>query len=413
MIKYFDIVKTAFISLFVALVVFSCAPLDWGETEIGDIDRTVLLYMVADNNLSRYAEMDVAEIKKGDVPEVFGKGKSGNVLLMYLHKLDETPKLIRFSKDRRGNINEEIIEEYEEHNSLDKDVMREVLSHVANIFPSKEYGLVLWSHGTGWLPQGFYSNPVRSGVAQSSEPEWVDRYAHLVKSFGSSVPYGRYEMDIKDLASALPMKYDFIIFDACFMGGVEVAYELKDKCDYMIFSPAEVLAVGMPYDRVLKPLFTPGVEALVKVAETFYVANAEQGAATVSMIDTRVLDDLAEICFDIYQATGKAYLNLNMSEVQRYFRGNRPWFYDLDHFISKIAKPALNEDEPGLYEAFDAVMQRLVLCKYATDRFTVGYDFININNYSGLSTYVPNPENDYLAEYYKTLAWNKAVRFIE
>lgn len=406
MTEYRINIKSMIVFVLTVLFLHSCAGYDWGETEIGEINRTVLIYMVADNNLSRFADYDIAEIRKGDVPSLFGKGTTGDVLLLYLHKLNETPKLIRFSKDRFGVVNEEIVKEYGEQNSLDKDVMMEVLSYVANIFPSKEHGLVLWSHATGWLPQGYYANPKQSDITQSSDPEWVDRYSHLVKSFGSSETYGRYEMDLKELASALPLKYSFIIFDACFMGGVEVAYELKDKCDYMIFSPAEVLARGMPYDMVLGSLFTPGVEALKRVSEDFFKVNAADGAATVSMIETRMLNDLAEVCFDIFQTSGKAYLGLDMEELQGYFRGNRHWFYDLDDFMSRIANETL-------YRTFDEVMRRLVVCKYATEDYRVGYDVIHITNYSGLSTYVPNPENDYLAEYYKTLAWNKAVRMVE
>ena len=43
------------------------------------------------------------------------------------------------------------------------------------------------------------------------------------------------------------MKMDFIIFDACFMGSVEVAYELRDVCDKIVASPTEVIAEGMDY----------------------------------------------------------------------------------------------------------------------------------------------------------------------
>ena len=66
------------------------------------------------------------------------------------------------------------------------------------------------------------------------------------------------EIDITDLAEAIPMNMDYIIFDACFMGGVEVAYELMEKCDKMVFSQTEILADGMDYKTMCSYLFAAG-----------------------------------------------------------------------------------------------------------------------------------------------------------
>ena len=52
-------------------------------------------------------------------------------------------------------------------------------------------------------------------------------------------------IEIADLPGAIPMHLDFIIMDACLMGCVEVAYELRDKCDILIFSPTEILSSGI------------------------------------------------------------------------------------------------------------------------------------------------------------------------
>lgn len=51
----------------------------------------------------------------------------------------------------------------------------------------------------------------------------------VLKSFGSQSVADSlaYEMNINDMAEAIPMKLDYILFDACFMGGIEVAYEFR------------------------------------------------------------------------------------------------------------------------------------------------------------------------------------------
>jgi len=99
-----------------------------------------------------------------------------------------------------------------------------------------------------------------------------------------------------------------------------------------------------------------------------------------------------------------------MDSLQGYYRYDRHWFYDLDDFISRIA-------EEDRLSSFRTVMDDAVLYKRATDEFSLTINgrpemqFL-IKTFSGLSTYVPNPENPVLEEYYRTLAWNKAVRMV-
>lgn len=59
-------------------------------------------------------------------------------------------------------------------------------------------------------------------------------------------------MNIEDLKLVLQNAphFDFIMFDACFMQSVEVAYELRDCCDYYIGFPAENPGPGAAYDRM-------------------------------------------------------------------------------------------------------------------------------------------------------------------
>jgi hypothetical protein len=64
-------------------------------------------------------------------------------------------------------------------------------------------------------------------------------------------------MELADFANAIPYKLDFIIFDACFMGSVEVCYELKDKAEYIVASPTEILSPGFVYSSMMQHLFKP------------------------------------------------------------------------------------------------------------------------------------------------------------
>ena len=59
------------------------------------------------------------------------------------------------------------------------------------------------------------------------------------------------EIEIKDLANAIPYKLDYILFDACLMATVEVAWELRNVCDYLAVSPCEIPAAGFDFRNLV------------------------------------------------------------------------------------------------------------------------------------------------------------------
>lgn len=66
--------------------------------------------------------------------------------------------------------------------------------------------MVLFSHSSGWMPQNTLAN-----LQINSKSILVDN--------GS-------EMELTDFARSIPsQKFDFIIFESHFMGGIEVVYE--------------------------------------------------------------------------------------------------------------------------------------------------------------------------------------------
>ena len=322
-----------------------------GDMNVG---RTVLVYMAADNNLAPYARKNIEDMKQGEVPDYFDDG-SGNVLLVYADITGEEPKLIRLSRDRFGTVTEETLRVYDDQNSCSDSVMSAVLSDAATLFPSQESGLVLWSHGTGWLPEGYYSDPVYSSPdGAAAVPYHIeDPYAHLVKSFGTD---DGAEMDIRDLAGALPGHYSFILMDACLMGGVEVAYELRNKCDYFIGSAAEILANGFPYREVVGEFFR-GEEGL-RNACRLYREHYEDDGATIALVSTRSLGALADACRDVFASERDFIRELDMDSVQGYFRMNRHWFYDLGDFVEQLTETDSSVVGKDSVPVDDAVAER-------------------------------------------------------
>ena len=375
-------ISIVFLACFLALS--SCIKLDTPRPQ--SFSRTVLLYLACDgNNLQWYADTDLRNLVRGDIPVRTDKDEA---LLVFLDNGSGNPTLHRYYATADGNAYKELVKLYsEDFNSADPDNLKRVLDDVEYFYPSSHRGLVLWSHGTGWLPPGYYANPREPATAS-------------VKSFAHE---GSSEMEIKELADAITRHYEFILFDSCLMSTVEVAYQLRDKTDYIIASCAEVLVDGFPYTSLAQDFFYDhtgsGPAGLRSICQKYYdFYNALSGVsrtATVSLIDCSKLDELAAVCNKLFRSHKEDMKQVDPAGVQRYYTGNKHWFYDLDDYVAQFA----SRDE---YLEFSEVLERTVPFKLATD-WILGT--VRVRTHCGLSTYIPLTDAAYLNAYYQTLDW--------
>ena len=338
---------------------------------------------------------------------------------------DTFPLLVNIFKNKAGGVQIDTIYRFPYQNSCTKNAMKSVLNIAKTMCPAKKYGLVLWSHGTGWLPSGYYTlNPSStSSVMPSSSssanraalqasgsgrplfpepPGGVDPYAHMVKSFGSEL---KVEMSIFDIQEAIgDTHFDFIALDACLMGGIEVLYQLKDCCDYIISSPAEVLTDSFPYDKVIERMFNEDYTGVAKDFYDYYNAlSGEYRSATISTVKCSELEAVAEETAKLFDQYRSGISSLDVTTVQRYFRFNDHWFYDFKDYMDILC----GKSETA---ALAAALQKAVIAKYTTGLMITLE--IDPARFSGLSSYINNPEEETLTKFYQKYAWNDAVKMI-
>lgn len=327
------------------------------------VNRTVLVYMAADNNLWDNALRNIEQMKSSY--PIDGK----NNLLVFVNLPEEKPYLIKIEADT-----EIVIKQYEEFNSLEVQNMRRVLTEMISMYPANKYGLVLWSHGSSWLPPNFQT-----------------------RSFGEEKGL---QMDITELSDALPVKFDFILFDACLMGSIEVAYELKDNADYIIASSTETLYTGFPYDMIIPDLIavSPDLQKVAKKYMDYYrQLTGIYRSATISVINTKELEQLGEITSLLL---GGNSINMDLfdrSVVQRLDSYEEQYIFDFSDFIHK----AFPESQTA---SFDDQLKKVVLYKAHTDEFM---EIFFIKTYCGLSSYIPLKSRNDLNNYYQRLKWYK------
>ena len=384
------------------------------------------------NNLSSSLAEDIRDLEKGFIP---GSAPLENYLFVFSHLVESSystpssPKLQRIYLGPDGNPMKETLLEMEPGTISNRaECIREVLEFLKEKYPEIEsFGVLMSSHGTGWTPPGYcttgYKNEGNSDVIEwrrSAFPETYLSGEYLyepvpgVKSMGYTVtgvnPTVAYETDIREIADLLPFKLDYIIFDACFMGGVEVACEFRDKCNFVVASQTEILSDGMDYTTMISDLLEGNRADLVSLATNYFnhynLSSGSKRSATISVVDCSKLGTLAAVCRNLFRNYDISKDNVDASKLQKYFYyTNHAWFYDL---YSIVQAAGVSETElSDLQWALD----ECILYQAATPTFAL-YGF-PIDTHSGLSMYLPEKERTQLNSYYRELTWNKLTGLLK
>lgn len=107
-------------------------------------------------------------------------------------------------------------------------------------YPANHYALILWNHGAGW----------REALAKK---ELIYKEVCVDDTSGDYLSM----KEVKNALSTISSSYgriDLVGFDACLMGMVEVAYQIKDSADVMVSSEETVPGDGWPYHTILADL---------------------------------------------------------------------------------------------------------------------------------------------------------------
>lgn len=367
---------------------------------------SVLLYMIADNDLNQDALNNMEKVKEG----IENAETGGDVFIYYdgeSGSLDNSPLLLRvYKKDSEQKV--DTVQIYSEANSATKERLGLVITDYLNKTKSiKRKGLILWSHGTGWLPACFPNCEVQTRAFGEDLRE--DKFGKIPAV---------YSMEIKDLADAIPLNtFEYIIFDACLMQCVEVVYQLRDKTKYILGGTSLLPATGHPYPSLIPLLLKKDVdyESIAKDVFNEYNKNeAINGGASYSLVKTGELKSLALVMNQIMKKHKLEDIHGKWStrKIQGFdYSFGEPIFYDFIHYVHSFV------DEKEL-ATLQNQLSKTILFKNSTKtilsgvRSTKWNRTITVDFYSGLSINrfgtVDNKKMG-IEEAYKKLDWYKDV----
>ncbi len=372
-----------------ALLLYSCDSNETPKVDQKPCNRTILVYMVANNSLGagNFDNNDLQEMLDASLYNNFNGGR----LIIYHAPCNHPPALIEISD---GNVRQ--LKQYDSTPlSVSSQRMQQVIDDTKQIAPASEYGLILWSHSNGWLQNGIEPPLSQDEFPQSLIKQRKESADKNTLAFGED--QGK-SMNITTLANVInDENFCFIYFDCCYMATIEVAYQLRHATPYIVASATEIPADGMPYNCNIPLLFAKKTMLKEVCANTFDFYNCQKGlqrSCAISLIDTRHIDQLAQMTSKIYESQP---LLPNDFIPQRFTLDKNCYYFDFGQYVE-----ALSQTDTTFFNEWKAAIDKVVIYKAATPYM---WNSLKINHHSGLSTYILDSFESASNKNYHQLQW--------
>lgn len=344
-----------------------------------DTKEVIMVYMVASNleTEAGLASGDIREMLKSGFDEEKMKVLicTGGCRRWWMDGIPEDECTVFEIKD--GEL--EAVYTQQNDNMSERDTLREFINYSYANYEAENYGLVLWNHGGG-----------------------------AVLGFGADENYNYDELSVKELSRAIKgsklvaegRKFEWIGFDACLMGMLEVADALSPYANYMIASEETEAGDGWNYrclDNVcdeeaysgdeIADIFIDAYEDYYQ-HDSYYASDYTLACLDLSKTENAVaaFENLILAASDELASGGYSKIAQKRNATQDFGRIGTDGFYDTIDLYD-LAKN-LEGMYPGEARTLENVLDELIVCEAS-----------NISHAYGVAVYFPYSNKDYAEEW--------------
>lgn len=329
-------------------MVFVLSALMHGAAFAAEKEWTFMVFINADNNLDEYGVADQEEMA--------AVGSSDRLdIVTLIDRYAGPATLNHIEKGRITKLSDE--------GELDMGDWRELVRFAKTAmarFPAKHYALVVWNHGAGWKLKG----AALKGISYDD-------------SSNNHITTNQLGDALREIRDASGRNLDLFCMDACLMQMFEVAWAVRDACDYIVASEETVPGDGYPYTDVLRAL-KPGMgpaefgTALVNAFRLVYSHDVPQEGpweirgrsetrivkrTTMSLLDTARLPELRDrldgFCDAIMAGSHALALNEALKKAEHFSYYDNVDLKDLlDILKSNMKDPAVLDAIAKFNESF-------------------------------------------------------------
>ncbi|HOF86961.1 MAG TPA: clostripain-related cysteine peptidase [Armatimonadota bacterium] len=385
-----------------AVTVNANAVVDIASSTLTPVTRkwTVLVYLNADNDLEYYGVQDVNEMEavpdSEQVTVVVQMDRAPGWDTTNGNWTDTRRFVIRHDQDSAvmtSALEANALELMGEVDMGDPAQLAAFIAWGKANFPAEHYLLVVWNHGSGWRSRALADDaPATRGVS------FDDTSGSYIRT--TELP----------AALATTPQLDLVAFDASLMQMMEIAYEMRHSCRYIIGSEESPPGAGYKYDSWLGPLvadpaMTPRDLAITMARETLNYYGSGSNI-THSVLDTAELDTLAAHVDAFAQALLAHGFTPTLADVrdqsEDYAYGD---YKDLYDYARRASAAVSNQAVKNAASGLQAQIEKAVVANYR--------GALHPNSH-GVSIFVPYPEvYSRLAGTYAPLALSRDTHWDE
>ena len=354
-------------------------------------ENTIIMFFPWSNNLKSCFIQNISDFKQ----VLQQKGLDNERYVVCIESSHGKVDIIELKKSNASFV-EDTLDRYSDPRFTTSEGITHLLDRLYPKFPSNTYSMTVGCHGTGWAPAGSFSTrSANVGSDETSVPE--------TRFIGGTTTESQIEISTfkEGIKNSTISKFEMILFDNCYMANIEVAYELKDVCKYIVAYPTEVMAYGFPY-QISGNYLIGGVD-YENICESFYrfYVNYERPCGTISTINCDALDSLARFMKKVNLSLD-ATVHVDASSLQRLDGYTPTVFVDFEDYVYHLTEDA------SMLSEFDNLMSVLIPYKKNTPTYytTMGGE-MPIVKYSGITTSEPSEHS--LMSAYKKTSWYMAT----
>ncbi|MCK4403986.1 MAG: PEGA domain-containing protein [candidate division Zixibacteria bacterium] len=357
------ILRTTCILFIVSLTfLFACSKKKPPEPEPPEFKWTILGYFDGNHSQDRAPDGGSYVIKDLQELEQIGSTEEVQVLVMLgSAKTDGNCKYYHIKKD-----SSEVLFDVGKPDMSNPATLRNFISYGVQNYPAEHYMLIINDHGGGW--KGICSDTI------NGDGNW---------------------MSLPELSSALAgFGFDIIWFYTPSMATAEVAYQIKDRAEYMIASqfkwyPDNIMgsAEWLPYltdnpDREVRLFAKKVTEEIYDAAQNISLQKYVHSVLIHLPKISKVATDVSNLGRNLIDSTGSYWTEVwDAWEASHIYYQCDSAFVDLREFARQIqTKPNLNSATQNAAQALEISVNAAVLAEYK---------FPNFSKLSGISIYLP------------------------
>jgi hypothetical protein len=381
-----------FVMVSIAMVIL-CASCKDDEPVIETPQRewTIIGYFNGNNNLDD-TQAGTSYII-GDVQEMEHVGGTDSVTSIVMLSSLKTGGNAHYYKIEKANnqlpdqVKSTMLEDLGSKDMSDPQTLISFIKYAVDHYPANRYMLIIDSHGGGWY-----------GLS----PDEANGSGDM--------------MSLTELRGALETgpHFDVVVFHACLMGMVEVAYEIKGLADYMVASEItmptlSVLGADVWLKELVENPFISSFDLSKRIVQCVY-DNGKFAQKTTHMAVTdlskmdQLASDIANLGNKLTTEVGDKWNEVFEAWTEtHYINPDAPSFTDLREFVKKL------QQKPGLSQInyINQACNNMISSLNDACPFTKSHLENSNQPYGGITIHFPQQENHFNETEYKKLKFDE------